>query len=127
MIPLIIIVLITAALLLGFFLGVRSKAVSKRKEIKKEREQVQSIKEAVYEAPPPPQNKEVEYRHVAPSFYSSYKKNTFVETNKCKNCNTIAYECDMWRFEPCPSCGGVVKPYSVCKWEGGKWVESSVR
>lgn len=123
----------TGATLLGFFLGVRSKAVAKRKAIDKERRQVESLSTITHRnaPPPPPQprasNRETSYKHMKPSMY--YSKDTFVETNYCKNCKVIGYKMDIATYRPCPKCGGKVRRHEVCKWDknSGTWVETTAR
>ena len=117
----------TAGALLGFYLGVRSKAVAKKKAIDKEKKQVESLKTIVNrKAPPPPQKVETNYKHKKPGLLSTYSPNTFAKTSICLSCNTIAYFADMWSNDPCPYCGGRVKSYKACKWNGKKWIESTV-
>lgn len=131
------------ATLLGFFLGVRSKAVAKRKAIDKERRQVERlstithrnappppppprvIREGIIPAPPKAPKEETNYNYLSPGIL--YKKRTFVNTNICKSCNTIALYSDMWEHRPCPSCGGKVKKHKPCKWQGGKWIETTAK
>jgi hypothetical protein len=137
----------TGATLLGFFLGVRSKAVAKRKAIDKERRQVESlttitnkkcppppppprvIREGANILPPPPRasKRETNYKHMKPGIY--YTKNTFVNTTICKNCKVIGHRMDMGTYRPCPKCGGTVKNHNVSKWDSKTktWVKTTAR
>lgn len=122
----------TGTALLGFFLGVQSKAVAKRKSIDKERKQVESLGTITHRnAPPPPppraSKKETSYKHMKPSMY--YSSDTFVETNYCKNCRVIGYKMDIATYRPCPKCGGKIKGHAVCKWDQSSktWVKTTAQ
>lgn len=138
-----VIILSTAAALLGFYLGVQSKAVAKRKALDKEKKMVEKLHTTEYKKcppppppsrviregkkPVPPKNPENEFSHMEPSFY--YKKKTFVKTNKCKNCKVIGYNVDIASYKPCPKCGGKVKTHGVCKWDkkSKTWIETTAK
>jgi len=140
-----IIVIATLAALLGFFLGVRSKAVSKRRAIDKEKRQVESLLTITHTSPPPPppdrfiregeipspprDNDVVNHKHKKPGKWSSYNSGTFAKTSVCTNCRAIAYYAEMWSHEPCPYCGGAVKNNKPSRWDENSktWIESTAK
>ena len=143
----IIIGIATVATLLGFVLGVRSKAVAKTKARDKERKMVEdSTPKGLgiatirppenpsnfpgHKSPPPPppsrvikEGKSLRAPKKKETSYEHmkpgiyYKRDTFVETSICKSCKVIAHRMDMATYRPCPKCGGKVKNHNVSKWD----------
>jgi len=112
-------VYILIAALLGFYLGVRSKAMPRRKNNLPD-----------YRNPPPPlPTKKVGLNHVSPGIM--YVIDTFVTVCECSNCGAIGHDHDMYTHNPCPKCGGrVEESSSAAKWseiDGVKqWIKSEI-
>lgn len=58
--------------------------------------------------------------HLAPD-YHWYRKGTFHNVNKCKECKLVGQYEVMHAANPCPNCGGGITNSKAGKWNGKKW------